>query len=551
MAEPTPTEVAPWYLRNINQALALNSTTGEVYVRTGIEGDVTITGPVTIPGSVEISNDIGNPIPISSNTTANGAGNPLYVNVTNTPLTVNQGTNPWTVGGTVNIGTMPEVEIKNDSGNPVPVSGTITANQGTSPWVVSGTVNTNITGGSVTLAASQTDAFGRLRVSNPFTLFDTQARYYDHGQFNSSTSIGGSVSYQPNSSTFVLSVTGTLGSEVVRETMKVFPYQPGKSLLVMNTFSMATPVTGLRQRVGFFGAQNGIYFETSGTTYNLVIRSYCSGAVVEDRIPQSAWNGDRLTGSGGANNLSGIQLNPALDQIFWMDVEWLGVGSVRCGFVINGTFYLCHTFNHANTPSNPGVTDNTTTYMTTATLPIRYEITNIGAVAGASMRQICSTVISEGGYSQEGITEAAGTGIANPKTLTAKETYYAIASIRLASGRLDAIVWPSQIDVLAVGENYLRWVLLKNATLTDATWAGTSTTGTVQYDTAATTVSGGTEIQSGFAFSRLATTLGAGINFQDQLGRTIAGVSDTFTLAVAAESPSVKVYGQLGWQELT
>ena len=55
MAYPEPTEVAPWYLRNITQALELNSTTGQVFVRTGLtEGaNITLTGNVTIPGEVD------------------------------------------------------------------------------------------------------------------------------------------------------------------------------------------------------------------------------------------------------------------------------------------------------------------------------------------------------------------------------------------------------------------------------------------------------------------------------------------------------------------
>lgn len=470
--EPTPTEVAPWYLRNINQALALNETTGEVYVRTGIEGDVYITGPVTIPGTVAVT-------------------------------------------------------------------------QSTTPWVVSGNVTTTISGTpTVALSSTQTDAFGRLRVSNPVTLFDSQARYYDHGQFSSNISGSGTVVYNVNESTFSLGVSNLNGDSVIRETMKVFPYQPGKSLLIYNTFSMAQPKANLRQRVGFFGAQNGIYFEVDGLNYNLVIRSYTGGVVAEDSVLQANWNGDKLNGAGGSSNPSGITLFPDRDQIFWIDVEWLGVGSVRCGFVINGVFYTCHTFHHAN------VVGNTTTYMTTATLPLRYEITNTGITSGSStLTQICSSVISEGGYSQTGPTETAGTGV-NVKRLSTEYVSYPIVSIRLASTRLDAIVAPTQVDVLSPTVNYYRWSLVKNATLTGATWTGTSATGSVQYDTGATSYSGGSELASGYVSSRELTTL-TSTYFQNQLGRTLAGVSDTVTLALAATSNNADVLAQLGWQELT
>lgn len=439
MTEPNPSTVSPWYLRNITQALALDSSTGNVYVRTNLSG-----------------------------------------------------------------------------------------------------TGTNV----VNFSPTQTDSFGRLRVSNPVTLFDSQSRYYDHNQFSSAITGTGSVTYNTNESTFSLAIGSANNDSVIRETMKVFPYQPGKSLLIYNTFCMATLKTNLRQRVGFFGAQNGIFFEVVDTTLNLVIRSYVSGAIVEDRIPQSSWNGDRLNGAGGNNNLSGITVNPALTQIFWTDVEWLGVGSVRCGFVINGIFYLCHTFNHANQAGN------LTTYMTTATLPVRYEITNTGVTSGSStMKQICTTVISEGGYNQSGPTESIGTGTTSFNCTTGG-VYYPVASIRLNSSRLDAIVAPTQVDILSPTVNYYRWILLKNTTLTGATWAGTSTTGTVQYDTAATALSGGSIVESGFATSRSISNLQS-TYFQNQLGRTLAGVSDIFTLAIAATNNNAGVLAQLGWQELT
>ena len=50
------------------------------------------------------------------------------------------------------------------------------------------------------------DAFGRTRVSPPFTLFDSQSRYQDSGNFDTSTSGGGSTTYDANASTTELDV---------------------------------------------------------------------------------------------------------------------------------------------------------------------------------------------------------------------------------------------------------------------------------------------------------------------------------------------------------
>ena len=613
MAEPDPSNVAPWYLRNINQALELNEATGQVFVRTGFEGNIIISGNVNIPGNIDAHiSEIGTsgtltvpwmPVSIDGNSNVTIAGGNVNAAVTGTVavsgitgniagitgnVTVVDGGGSITVDGNVgitgnvNIGTMPNVNI----GTMPNVNAAVTGTVGVSGNVNIGTmpnVNANITGGNVNVSGNvgvsslgnislagnalpitgnvnatldsnanvvisgfggaTADAFGRLRVSNPYTLFDTLSRYYDHGQFDSAITGTGNVTYVEAQSSFQLSVGSSVGDSVIRETKRVFPYQPGKSQLTLNSFCFNTPKTNLRQRVGMFGASNGVFFENDGTYNYMVIRSGSTG--VEERVRQDAWNGDRLNGAGGTNNPSGITLNPALTQIFYSDVEWLGVGSVRVGFIINGQYIICHTFNHANQSGNTKV------YMTTASLSLRYEITNTGATAGSSMMtQICSTVISEGGYTNYGVTEGAGTGI-NEKRLSLANTYYPIVSIRLAPGRLDSIVLPTQLDFLSTSVNYYQYKLLLNGTLTGATWAGTSSTGTVQYDLAATALTGGTQVQSGYLDARSQLELSALNFFQFQLGRTIAGVSDILTLVLATTSPNADVLAQLAWQELT
>jgi hypothetical protein len=563
-------------LLSVERALQYRFGTGEPELRVNLGPNAfVISGNVIIPGIVQVFSTIDNPIH-NHITEVGTSGNlqvpwlPVSGNVVvdSGNIVVYQGTSPWIVKGNVDvvgnisgITTLPGItgnvkvygnvsvdnfpsnvritDMPGITGN-VRIHGNIggsdlpiTVNQGTTPWNVNGNVTATINGTStITLGTGSTDAFGRLRVSEPYTLFDSKARYYDHNDFSNVNATGGTVVYDANSSTYQLNVTADSGSSVVRETKRVFPYQPGKSLLVLTTFCMNTPKTNLRQRVGYFTTNNGIYFENDGAYNYLVIRSYSSGALVEDRIRQDAWNNPFA------------ELNVDRTQIFWTDIEWLGVGSVRCGFVVNGAYVLCHTFHHAN------IAGNTTTYMTTATLPVRYEITNTAGTTGASMmRQICSTVISEGGYNAFTYSETAGRGTSVLRLATAG-TYYPIVSIRLASTRLDAIVLPRQVDVLSPTVNYYRWKLVLNPTLTNANWAGQSVSGTVEYDTAATALSGGTELQAGYISSRELSELGADA-FAFQLGRTLAGVSDIVTLAMAATSNNADVLAQIGWQEIT
>jgi hypothetical protein len=528
MAVPDPTEVAPWYLRNINQALELDATTGNVFVRTGLAsgGNIVITGNVTIPGEIDTHitaigtlGNISTPyLPIGGNVGIIGNIAGITGNVTVNPIT-----------GSVSI-----TGNANVAGN-VGIIGNVNVTQGTVPWSVSG--NVTVSGGNANVAITGTnlDAFGRLRVSNPFTLFDSQNRYIDGDQFSNITATGGNVVYVANESSFNLNVSAASGSSVIRQSKTVQAYQPGKSLLIMNTFVMATLKANLTQRVGYFTADNGIYFEAVGTTLNLVIRSSTTGSIVEERIAQASWNGNTL--------LSGTVLDPTLTQIFWCDVEWLGVGNVRTGFVINGEFIVCHTFQHANQPGN------TTVYMTTATLNPRYEITNTGATSGVStMKQICSTVISEGGFSPS--TKIAY--VTNGTTVTrvaSANTVTALCSIRLNPAYPDAVVVPAQLDLLLIDVRYGQFQLIENATFTTSfsNVAGS----VVQTAIHSNVITDGTVVYAGLSSSRDEVEISEDIKRRLQLWRTATGTPSTLTLAVSYTANNADLLWKLGWEELT
>lgn len=387
---------------------------------------------------------------------------------------------------------------------------------------------------NVTFPPTSTDAFGRLQISSPYTLFDSQNRYAIDNQFSTATTGTGATSYLANESSVSLSVTGGGVGSVVRQSYRSMPYQPGKGLLVLATFVMdSSGSANLTQRVGYFNTQNGVFFQRVDGTYSFVLRSYITGTASDARtVTQANWNGDKLDGTGP----SGITLDPSKAQILWMDFEWLGVGSVRCGFIINGQYILCHTFNNAN--------DITSVYMTTAILPVRYEITSASALA-ASLKQICSTVISEGGYEQQSIDHVARrTSIFN--NIDTAANFYPIASIRLASTALGAVVIPNRIQFQPTTLQNYEIALVKNCTLTGAAWAATSSDPNVEMDVTATAISAlGTIVQTGYISNtggggQASTLSGTGYNWDTQLGASLAGVSDIYTLAVRTISGATK-----------
>jgi hypothetical protein len=393
------------------------------------------------------------------------------------------------------------------------------------------------------LGGTQVDAFGRLRVSNPYTLFDSQNRYSADGQFSSSTATGGTATHNANKACVEMAVTTSSGSEVIRQSKRVFAYQPGKSLLVLATFVMNAAKTNLRQRVGYFNANNGIFFQVNDTTKSFIIRTYTGGSASDARkIDQADWNGDKLDGTGP----SGITLDITKTQIFFTDMEWLGVGTVRVGFIINGNYIVCHTFQNANV--------GTTVYMQTALLPVRYEITNTGATASSStMQQICCSVISEGGYGELSRPYVARRAV----KVNVGTTIAPIISIRLNSSYLGAIVIPQAIGFFPEDTGYYNVVLIKNGTLTGATWGSTLAGGQVDVDTGATAISfaEGDIIQLDYtnATNQSAAPLAAssGYNWALQLGVDLANASDVYTLAAGIDSGTGDVLGNISFWNLT
>jgi hypothetical protein len=389
------------------------------------------------------------------------------------------------------------------------------------------------------------DAFGRLRVSNPLTIFDSKNIMSKNNLFDELLSGSGTVSYTAVKSTVNLNVTEVSGDKVIRQSKRVMSYQPGKSLLNLNTFVMNTLTANLKQKIGMFDSLNGIFFYADGTTLKIVRRTYVTGSPADTEISQSSWNGDKLDGTGA----SGYTLDPTKATILFMDFEWLGMGSVRVGFVIDGKFIVAHTFYNANSLS--------TVYMQTANLPIRYEIETAATLAAGTytLQQVCSTCMSEGGYAPSGLQHLVHCGsIASGVNLITADTFYNLATIRIKSGRPYAVIVPSGIDILNIANADFEWAIYFNAT-PSSPFSYTSYDDNVEYDLTTTTFSSlPKEVASGYLGGKTAPSTFGGadfINWAYQLGQTIGGTSDTLTLAARAGSNNSAVAAQLKWLDLT
>lgn len=379
--------------------------------------------------------------------------------------------------------------------------------------------------------SGEVDAFGRLRVSEPFTLFDSTLRFSKRSDLWFEKATGSATfTYSVNESSLDLGIGTASGNVALRRTKRRFPYQPGKSFLVMQSFVPSPPAVGVKQDVGLFDDDNGVMFRINGTSAQFVIRSKASGTVVENVIDQSDWNIDTFS-----------DLDMTKVQIFIADLEWLGSGRVRCGFVIDGEIKYCHEFNHANNIN--------TVYCTTAILPLSYRIESTAIIAsGASLQQICSTVMSEGGYEPSGPIYTAGRGASGAASISSETV---VAGIRMKSNRIENIILPTQIDVTIGGlfSNIGHWRLRLNPTITSGTWTDADNgRGNVEVLSSAS-FTGGTIVSAGVVGTRGTVAFNTESALALSLGVDSSGNSDVLLLTLECSSSTTGT-GLLGWREL-
>jgi hypothetical protein len=197
--------------------------------------------------------------------------------------------------------------------------------------------------------------------------------------------------------------------------------------------------------------------------------------------------------------------------------------------------------------------------MTTATLPVRYEILNTGTTASSStLTHICCSVVSEGGYEETSQQYwVRNSSVSCPST----NLFVPACSIRLNSSHLGAIVLPSQFNFLPIGAANYEIAVVKNVGLTGASWV-TGTYQDVDYDISATAFTSqptGTQIcqiDYGASTSQGKSNILTSVGYQWdlQLGVSLTGVSDVITLAIrtiGATGAANAACGAFGFYDLT
>ena len=393
------------------------------------------------------------------------------------------------------------------------------------------------------------DAFGKWRVSNPTTLFNNK-QIVDSGSFyyDIKTTTGATVTWNSGSADSTLKVTSTSGSRAIKQTKRIFVYQPGKSQQIICTGKFGNRVDGIKKSFGSFDDDNGYFFQMSGSSFGVVLRKTINGVRTDTFISQSTWNLDKMNGSGPSGNI----LDTTKAQIYTMDYEWLGIGRIRYGVVQKGILIYVHEITNYNSLD--------TVYLRNPNLPIRHEIsTHKNTTTGSLMTQICSTVISEGGFNDTGKRVVVTSN--NGATIGSSE-YGAVLFVRYNSSTSKcAQIIPEQLDLLIKPGNSStfagRWELLVNPTVTNAvTYNNVSGSVVTQVGVVAAgnvITNPGTVIATGYFAGTSANSVAQMIVLDPYygLGRKIDNTSDILAVGIKTFDNTYTVYPSLIVRELT
>lgn len=373
--------------------------------------------------------------------------------------------------------------------------------------------------------ASSYDAFGRLRISEPYTIFNSKLLYDKQPLIWDEIQISGSntdSTYNSNEAAVTLTVSSNIPGARVRQTYERFNYQPGKSQFVMMTGILGSYSNDIIRRIGVFDCNNGLFFQSGPDNYYIVKRSSVTGTPIDVAIPQSQWNKNKLD----SQAMVTFDFNKA--NIFYFNYEWLGVGDICCGVVIGKKYIQLHQFFHTN--------ENNNVSFSKPNLPLRYEIINLGSGPTASLKCICGTVMSEGGQQGSGyLFSIDRDGI--PLTVSANDTFYPLITIRLKQNRESVNVYLEGINIVTTTTNAtFRWGIYLNPTFAGNELIYIShTNGNFEYvstNTNGTTITGGTLLYSGYGIGTNATILTDTLSAKRSIGVSISGVSNIICLAI-------------------
>lgn len=327
-------------------------------------------------------------------------------------------------------------------------------------------------------------AFGELQVAELTPMAGWTFAYNVNADLVSSTVAGtGAIS---SASGFAVLTTGASASSSAKiETKLPLRYIPGQGAVARFTAIFTEGVAGSTQIIGVGDASDGLFFGYNGTSFGIMRRNggVDTWTYVDDWIGYDlSWQDE--------------QPDPTKGNVYQIKFQWLGFGEMQ--FYIEspalGRFALVHKIQYANA--------NTVTSIFNPTLPIMAQVANTANDTEIILKTPSAMGFCEGKVDNPPpphplalvrtltATKATVTTQANVLTLSSQSTWQSKANrIR------------SQLRTLSVATDGTKPAIIrltKNTTLggTPSYTDYGADTSPVQYDTAGTTLTGGTVVMT-------------------------------------------------------
>lgn len=335
------------------------------------------------------------------------------------------------------------------------------------------------------------NAFGHTLSTEPDLVNVFKFYQTDHAsQFEKKIVGTADLAFDPAFGGIKLTTATASGDSIKYTSHRYHHYRPGNGMpLIFTCKSGDTGKTNVVRRVGMFDDDDGVFIEIDGTNISAVVRNSLTGT--EERVNRTLWNGDRLDGVGGDNNLSGATLDPTKNVIWWIDFQYLGAGAIRYGVFVDGVKYVCHTIGHFN--------DLDRQWARSPSLPFRVEQFNSGLASSSSEMHVFCAVIQNEGY-PEVYREAYA--IRHQASITS-EVFKPIISFQPSQTNESGVdnrarILPRLLSILAV-DAPVEFQISIGDTLTGAVF--TNTVKNCEVDTSATDAIGGLPLGGSFAGS--------------------------------------------------
>jgi hypothetical protein len=217
-----------------------------------------------------------------------------------------------------------------------------------------GTVGVNILGNTVSIGGSNLSAFGDL-IAVPMTPVVQMDFVYGINSQQGTAATANSATVGTSSSRLVLQSGTNIAGAASFSSYRIAKYREGEGMIARFSGAWTVNAGSSTQVIGVGNTQMGYFFGYNGTSFGISIRNGGTDAWVA----QSNWNGDKCNGTGA----SGFNWNQALGNVMQIRYPYLGYGCITFWVLhpITSAWILCHTIQYPNSSlstqvSNPSFT---------------------------------------------------------------------------------------------------------------------------------------------------------------------------------------------------